>query len=644
MAIKAAELEVVIGADVSTAQKAIGGFTDFLRTSAANAVGFFSAQVFGQGIQAVKQLASEGLGAVLSYERLSMTLEALSARELLATGAVKDMSEALQKAGGMSQELMKWIEDLALRSPYATNEVTAAFQDLVRYGFRTDAAKEMTDALLKMAAGSGMTAEAVRGASYALGQMRAAGKLNMQDLRQLINAGIDVNAVLNEMGYSLNDVGKETISSEAFIQKFAEVANRDFAGATDRMAGSLNGLIGALGDFKEIGLRELFGGAAEALKPLVQSIADWLLGTGRDKIRELGESLGNFVGKVMNIAAAFADAGAFSGEFAEAISGISERAADVWESISPFIHEGLNWIREHWSEIQAGLTAIAVAFGAFAVVSSVASLITALVNPLTLVIATIGLLAAAWQGNWGGIRDTLTSVWFGTILPTFEQVKSWLQTNIPVFLSNLQSIWQSVWGSIKNVIAAVLPIITSIWAAFRSAFAGDWYAFGSYLREAWDQAWALIKDAASNAWDKIREAFKALIDKVVQLFRDTDWGQVGRDIINGIVGGIKSAVGALANAAKDAANAATKAVRGFLKMKSPSKVFEDIGANMMVGWIRGIESMTPKLAMATVGQANLVRDVARQSIVNNYYQLYVTSNRSAENVIQDFWLMRSLAR
>ena len=255
----------------------------------------------------------------------------------------------------------------------------------------------------------------------------------------------------------------------------------------------------------------------------------------------------------------------------------------------------------------------------------------------------------------------------------FQIISGWLQTNIPVALGFLSGVFRAVSGAISDAITWVqerfnslmvvvriaVSIISSIVAAFRAAFTGDWYAFGAHLREAWDKLWqaivtifttvktqllAIFRGLVNSIMNGLRtgienavNSVKELIQRIIDTITETDWLELGKSIIRGIVDGIRNAIGWVTQAAKDVAGAVTNTVKGFLGIKSPSRVFYQIGEQMMSGWRAGIEQMRPQLRLAVAGAG---RDVMRQVTTNNYYNLTVNSTRSAEQISADFRLMR----
>lgn len=632
MAIKAAELSVVIGADTSEAARGIQGALSTIQQAGANALGYLAANVFSKIVSGFVDLGREAFNSVASFESLGMTMQTLVARELRNTsdGALS-MADALAQAGGKTDELLGWLEKLAIQSPYATDQVSASFKGLLQYGFPIEQAKEMTQALLDMGAGSGMTAEQLGATSYALGQINLSDKLLMQDLRQMMNAGVDVNSILEEMGYDLGDVGEEAISSSDFIAKFIEVSERDFGGAVDRMRGSWQGLLGTLQDLKSFGLRDLFTDALAALKPVIASITDWLMGEGRAKLNEWGKGLGELVSKIVELRKPLADAGFFSLEFRESLSVFSDQAVEIYDQVAPKLQMALDWFTVHKEEIKGAIIAIAGAFGGFMILTTIGSILSAIVSPLGLVTIAVGVLGAAWAGNWGGIRDKAAEVW-GVLQPLLQQLWQWLQTNIPIavtwlsekwnsfwsvagpalsdFWNNvalpaLQGLWQwlqvnipaavewlkgkwdTVWNAISGVVSYVTTQISTLLEAFQAAREGDWYTFGEKLREIWNTAWAAISSAAETIWNSLKEKFNGWIEDIKNFFTNTDWKATGQSILEGISQGITGYIATVKKNAEDTAKAIWDTIRGFFGIKSPATKMIEIGKMLIEGLIDG---------------------------------------------------------
>ncbi len=277
------------------------------------------------------------------------------------------------------------------------------------------------------------------------------------------------------------------------------------------------------------------------------------------------------------------------GKLAEWVgTAITQAVSYIPVLISGFL-QFVNFLQNNQGVVVAILAALGVAVIAWAVVTAVAAW-TAMA-PFLPVIAVIVLLAAAayllyqaWTSNWGGIQEKTAAVW------------AWLQGVFNSIVAAILAVWNN--PLIQMAVQTLVTNIQMIIGAFQAAFSGDWTRFGEMLRMVWDNAWHMIYIILLSAWDWIKTTVSNLIDNVISFFRDTDWGQVGRNIIAGIRDGILAAVGWLKEAARTAAQAALDAAKGFLGIKSPSTVFEtQVGWNMAAGvargWERGLSTLLP---------------------------------------------------
>lgn len=95
-----------------------------------------------------------------------------------------------------------------------------------------------------------------------------------------------------------------------------------------------------------------------------------------------------------------------------------------------------------------------------------------------------------------------------------------------------------------------------------------------------------FRDAITKAWNGIKDSVLAAIKSVKDTV--TNWKQLGEDIIQGIIEGIKKAAIKLINVIKEMVQSALKKAKEALGISSPSKLFRDevgqmIGAGISVG-------------------------------------------------------------
>lgn len=118
------------------------------------------------------------------------------------------------------------------------------------------------------------------------------------------------------------------------------------------------------------------------------------------------------------------------------------------------------------------------------------------------------------------------------------------------------------------------------------------------------------KSAAAGVMNNIVTAITALpgklltigknaVTKIKSAFTSGNWASVGRNIIDGIIGGIGNAATALYNKAREIAGNALNAIKRKLGIKSPSRVFKkEVGKQIIAGIIAGLNEMESGLKKA----------------------------------------------
>ena len=113
----------------------------------------------------------------------------------------------------------------------------------------------------------------------------------------------------------------------------------------------------------------------------------------------------------------------------------------------------------------------------------------------------------------------------------------------------------------------------------------------------------LITQLAVGLIQAIPELVKAvpkIIDELKSSFSSFDWGEIGRNIIDGIKNGLSSVASSLIQAAKDVGGQALDGIKKKLGIHSPSRVFRDqVGKMMSIGLGIGFVKNLPVKAMTS---------------------------------------------
>lgn len=262
------------------------------------------------------------------------------------------------------------------------------------------------------------------------------------------------------------------------------------------------------------------------------------------------DALGNLLGKAVE----FAD----SIDWASVGTTIASALGTAMEFLFVTIPEKLVELGGKIIEVLSGIDWLSVGTS---IVTFIVNGITSLAGMITSVLSYIGNAAiTAFQSvNWAGVGSAVISFIVNGISGLFSLIPSALSAIGNAAMSLFRSIpWSSLGSAVINLIRSGISALGSI--------------IGSALRT-----------IGSNAMN----AFKSL-----------SWSSIGTQVINGIANGIRNGATAVVNAAKNVAKNAFDAAKNFLKIQSPSKLFQDkIGKMMALGMGIGFETGLPIKSM-----------------------------------------------
>ncbi|MCM1417148.1 MAG: hypothetical protein NC430_14650, partial [bacterium] len=85
-------------------------------------------------------------------------------------------------------------------------------------------------------------------------------------------------------------------------------------------------------------------------------------------------------------------------------------------------------------------------------------------------------------------------------------------------------------------------------------------------------------------------ALPQVFHAIINAFKGINWADLGKNIIDGVINGVKNAASSLINVFKDLAKSALDTVKDFFGIKSPSKVMRDqVGKMLPAGMAEGVE-------------------------------------------------------
>ena len=173
--------------------------------------------------------------------------------------------------------------------------------------------------------------------------------------------------------------------------------------------------------------------------------------------------------------------------------------------------------------------------------------------------------------------------------------------NLPAFLD----IGIQVIGSLVSGIASNLPSLLTSAASAIISMAGEILSHLPELIQSGIQLIGALVSGIAQAGPDILTEIGRLLSQAWNSIKQFDWIGLGRDIINGIVQGIKNFGGSIGSALGSAAKGALGWAKSLLKIGSPSKVFRDeIGQWIPEGIAVGIEANTDSVTDAMARMSN----------------------------------------
>ena len=433
-----------------------------LGNAASTGIGVAMGVAAVQGIttftRAMTGLGKEVLGILKFFESLQFSLETTIALNMATADESLSMADALTQTGDAAESYLLTLQDLAIFSPFTTEEIASGNRTLQIYGLMADEALGLTRLIVDLASVGGFGAERLQRISLATGQIFAEGRLLARDALQLTQAGVPILKFIENM------TGQTTGQIQKLMRKGLLPANvafealvdglKDFEGAGRRVAGTAQGLVSSLEDLRQLTLLNIFKGVFEGIRPFMQDLVDIFSAQEmRANFVAVGDVLGAQVQRGISIASKAI------GIFINTLRGLPKEAV---AAIAVF----------------AGAAAALAAFGA--AIGLVQFALIALINPFTVVVAAFAgfaaLFVAGQQKIGAGAVDMNEKVTSNTIHMA------------------------RVFGSFTNVPLKAVENITKFSDAFGNAGAFIIRIFGEIERSAAD-ATNFILDLLSSVAD-----------------------------------------------------------------------------------------------------------------------------------------------
>lgn len=500
---------------------------------------------FNSGISKLGGIAKKGAGvAVAAVGAVTAALGAGVVAGVKYNASIESYQTSFEVMTGSAEKAAEVIDKLkkvGAETPFELPDLADTTQLLMNYGFSADEAMDKMMMLGDISQGS---ADKMSRIATAYGQMSSAGKVSLEDVKQMIEAGFnplqEISESTGESMASLYDrISKGTISVDeitASMQRATSEGGKYFQ-SMEKQSQTFSGLISTLKD----NAQQLLG---EVVKPISDGLTESLLPAAISAIEQLTQG--------------FEENG---------VAGMIQAAGNIVNGLFTGMMENAPFL------ISTGME---------------------LLNQFLLGIAT-GIPELLTKGF-----EIVTQLVLGILqnMPQLITQGAEVITNfVSGILSSLPSVLQSGADMILNLLHGLVQNAPQIITQAGVMIADFASAIGERLPDILQKGIEIIRELLAGIIEEVPNllaSIPGIIADIGSAFLDKDWGEIGLNIIRGIATGVKNAAGELVDAAVNAAENALNWVKDKLGIHSPSRVFRDqVGKNMALGIGVGFEDNIP---------------------------------------------------
>ncbi len=517
-----------------------------------------------------EETLSASKAAVMSIAGVAASLGALGVKAVQAAGNFQQVQAAMTNMLGSAERaknLLGQLQDFAAKTPFEFNDVAAASQKFLAFGFTAEQIIPTLKAVGDAAAGVGLGKEGIDRITLALGQMAAKSKVQSDEMLQLTEAGIPAWQMLaDKIGTSvpqaMDMVSKGAVDAQTGLQALVGGMEEKFGGMMDQQAQTITGTWSNMMDglsqsaiavgqqiSDALNLPDLFSSLGDSLQQFANLV----------KNQGIGEALSQMIPPEVEVAAA----GLATTLTVATIPALQSFALNAKLAAAPLAGSfltGLNTLKNALATIPPGMAAATTSFtlmktGAVSagtgllsfagslkgavtslpqVVSGIGRLVLAF-GPLGLVVAAVGVAIAAFVASGHNLTDFLN------VVPGTMKAVNMAGTA-------LKQLWGELGQAISNLVSAAAPLITLLATVFTAAI----YAIIAVINivvaalslfltvitntiTAGIAAFNWLYDGVSSALSRVADALGDMANSILP-----DWAKSGLETIRNFV---KTAIG-----------------------------------------------------------------------------------------------------
>ena len=458
--------------------------------------------------------------------------------------------EVMTGSAEKAQSIIKELQEIGSSTPFEVKGLAETTQLLMNYGLEADDAIDKMMMLGDIAQGS---SEKMNRIAMAYGQMSSAGKVQLEDIKQMIEAGFnplqEISKTTGESMASLYDrISKGAISVDeitASMERSTSAGGKYFQ-SMEKQSKTFNGQISTLKD----NFSQFAGVLAE---DTTNAISSEFLPALNETIQAMQEGFSEegFEGL----------ATAFSEGFTNILMMLVEKAPEIVNVAVVMIQSFVNSIQENLPTITNSATQII----SILIQGMLTMLPQILDMGIQIIVELINGIAQQAPTLIPQIIDCIMLM-VDTILDNLDLI---IEAGIELILALTEGLIEALPRLIERLPEIIVKIVKKLTEP-------------KMLVKMIEAALVLILALAEGLIKAIPELIFAIpkiitgiFDNFKKVIKETDWGALGKDIINGLIEGMKNVGTAIWDGIKSVGESLVNGFKDFFGIHSPSRLMRD---------------------------------------------------------------------
>lgn len=556
--------------------------------SAFNSLGSLSKKGFSAVSSAAKVAAQASIAAITG---ITAAMGGLAVAGVKYNASIETYQTSFEVMTGSAEKAAEVIDELkrvGAETPFELPELADTTQLLMNYGFTADEAMDKMMMLGDISQGS---ADKMSRIATAYGQMSSAGKVQLEDVKQMIEAGFnplqEISESTGESMESLYDrISNGTLSVDeitASMERATSEGGKYFQ-SMEKQSKTFEGQMSTLKD----NAQQLLG---DIMKPISEEMTNSILPAANEALSTLSS--------------AFEEGG---------LEGMFEAGAGVITNL-------LNGMS---SQLPAVFNTATTILGSL--IQGIAMALPSLINAALLVIQQFltTLSENGYQIAAGGVQ--LMSELFNSISAKLPELIPLAVQAIANFvnglISNLPQLWDSGMQLLLSLTQGIVDSIPDLVRQVPTIIANFISSFIQHLPSIFSTGVQILGELIGGILSAIPSLIAGLGDVVsnmINYIQNIDWLDVGMDIIRGIGNGIGNMGKWLVDKAVSCVKGAFDTVKGWLGIHSPSRrAKKEIGYNWVEGEAEGLDEKTPELEKAATKSTQAAFDASKKEVASRF--------------------------